>query len=336
MSIYFFETNELEQRYLSENLPGEHLKFIAEPITSGAQARDIAKDAEIISPFVHSYLSADVIESLPHLKMIATRSTGFDHINVPNAESRSIPVCNVPTYGENTVAEHTFAMILTLSRNLHKAYLRTIAGNFGREGLQGFDLKGKTIGVIGTGHIGLHVVRIAKGFGMDVLAVDIAPAQETAEAMGFKYTSLEDLYSRSDIVSLHVPETEQTEHMINSKSLWQFKRGAILINTARGGLVDTQALLNALDAGILSGAGLDVLEGEEVFSEEDQLLQNPDASAESLRQALRNYALLNRPDLIVTPHIAFDSKEAVERILDTTIANIKAFRNGSPQNRVHT
>jgi len=336
MSIYFFETNEHEQRYLTENLPNEELKFISVPLTSGSQAREIAKDAEIVSPFVHSHLGFDVIEALPHLKMIATRSTGFDHINVPDAESRSIPVCNVPTYGENTVAEHTFALILTLSRNLHKAYLRTVAGNFSLQGLQGFDLKGKTIGVIGTGHIGLHIIRIAKGFDMEVLGYDTNQRPEAADVVGFKYTTLDDLYKRSDIVTMHTPLTNETAHMINAESLAKFKRGALLINTARGGLIDTQAMLNALDAGILGGAGLDVLEGEEIFSEEKQLLQNPDVSAESLKQALRNYALLNRPDLIVTPHIAFDSKEAVERILDTTIANIKAFRNGAPINEVHT
>jgi len=336
MSIYFYETNVSEQRYLSIHLPDENLHFSVDSLTTAGQARKIADDAEIVSPFVHSRLGAEIIESLPHLKMIATRSTGFDHINVPSAESRAISVCNVPTYGENTVAEHTFALILALSRNLHKAYVRTLAGNFSLDGLEGFDLKGKTLGVVGVGHIGEYVMRIAKGFGMKLLAYDPVQDMTKADHFDFSYTTLEDLLSRSDIVTLHAPGDAGTRHMIGAHNIGQFKRGALLINTARGELVDTEALLTALDQGILKGAGLDVLEGEEVFSEEKQLLLNPKATEESLRQALRNRSLLQRPDLVITPHIAFDSAEAVQRILDTTIANIQAFRRGAPQNKVHT
>ncbi len=334
MSIYFFETNDAEQAYLTERLPGETLHFREGPLTTAAQAREIS-DAEIVSPFVHSRLSADVIESLPDLKMIATRSTGFDHINAPDAASRGIPVCNVPTYGENTVAEHTFALILALSRNLHKACVRTVAGNFSLDGLRGFDLKGKTLGVVGVGHVGEYVMRIARGFGMHLLAYDPVQDMTKADHFDFTYTTLEDLLGRSDIVTLHAPAEAGTRHLIGAHNIGQFKRGALLINTARGELVDTEALLCALDAGLLSGAGLDVLEGEAVFSEEKQLLLNPNASEESLKQALRNWSLLQRSDMVITPHIAFDSAEAVERILDTTVANIQAFRKGKPQNRVH-
>ena len=336
MSLYFFETNDREQQYLTQHLPGETLHFRADPLTTAAQAKEIAHDAEIVSPFVRSRLSADVIEHLTHLKLIATRSTGFDHINVPSAESRAIPVCNVPTYGENTVAEHTFALILALSRNLHKAYVRTVAGNFSLDGLQGFDLKGKTLGVVGVGHIGEYVMRIAKGFGMHLLACDPLVDMTKADHFDFTYVSLEELLGRADIVTLHAPANAATRHLIGAHNIKQFKRGALLINTARGELVDTEALLSALDDGTLRGAGLDVLEGEEVFSEEKQLLQNPQASEASLRQALRNRSLLQRPDLVFTPHIAFDSAEAVERILDTTVANIKAYRAGKPQHQVHT
>lgn len=335
MSIQFFETTPDEQRYLADRLPGEILCFHAEPLLRPSQIKDCA-EVEILSPFVHSHLGVDIIDALPNLEMIATRSTGFDHINVPAAESRGIRVSNVPTYGENTVAEHTFALILALSRNLHKAYVRTSSGDFSLDGLQGFDLKGRTIGVVGTGHIGLHVVRIAKGFGMNVLAYDPEPNQNAAELLGYVYVPLEELLNRSDIVSLHAPLTAATHHMIGEHNIQQFKPGALLINTARGGLVDTQAMLNALDNKILRGAGLDVIEGEEVFSEEKQLFQNPNATEDSLKQALRNLSLLKRSDLVVTPHIAFDSLEAVERILDTTVANIKAFRAGAPQNEVRS
>ena len=336
MSIYFFETNPFEQQYLRKHLHQETLHFSNEPLLNADQAQAIAADAEIVSVFVHSKLGAGVLDALPRLKMIATRSTGFDHINVPAAESREIPVCNVPVYGENTVAEHTFALILALSRNLHKAYVRTVAGNFSLDGLQGFDLKGKTLGVVGVGHIGEYVMKIAKGFGMTLLAYDPVVDRTKAEHFSFTYTSLEDLLARSDIVTLHAPASAGTRHLIGAHNITQFKRGALLINTARGELVDTEALICALDDGILAGAGLDVLEGEEVFSEEKQLLLNPNASEENLKQALRNRSLLQRPDMVITPHIAFDSAEAVERILDTTIANIKAYRAGRPQHQVHT
>ena len=336
MSIYFFETSHFEQQYLRKHLHQETLHFCGQPLVSAEQGREIAADAEIVSTFVHSKLGADVLDSLPALKMIATRSTGFDHINLPCTESRAIPVCSVPVYGENTVAEHTFALMLALSRNLHKAYVRTVAGNFSLDGLQGFDLKGKTLGVVGVGHIGEYVMRIAKGFGMTLLAYDPVVDMTKADHFDFTYTSLSDLLAQSDIVTLHAPASAGTRHLIGAHNFGQFKRGAILINTARGELVDTEALICALDSGILSGAGLDVLEGEEVFSEEKQLLLNPKASEESLKQALRNRSLLQRPDMVITPHIAFDSTEAVERILDTTVANIKAYRAGKTQNQVHT
>lgn len=336
MSLYFFETDPFEQQYLRKHLHEETLHFFEEPLLNADQAQAIAGDAEIVSIFVRSKLGVDVLDTLPKLKMIAARSTGFDHINVPAAESREIPVCNVPVYGENTVAEHTFALILALSRNLHKAYVRTVAGNFSLEGLQGFDLKGKTLGVVGVGHIGEYVMRIAKGFGMHLLAYDPAVDMTKADHFGFTYTSLEDLLARSDIVTLHAPANAGTRHLIGTHNIGLFKRGALLINTARGELVDTEALISALDNGTLSGAGLDVLEGEEVFSEEKQLLLNPNASEANLKQALRNRSLLQRPDMVITPHIAFDSIEAVERILDTTVANIKAYRAGKPQNQVHT
>ncbi|WP_125206048.1 NAD(P)-dependent oxidoreductase [Capsulimonas corticalis] len=334
MSIYFFETDQQQQTYLTERLPDETLNFCSEPLKTAAQARDMF-DAEIISPFVHSHVSADVLDALPSLKMIATRSTGFDHINAPCAESRGIPVCNVPTYGENTVAEHTFALILALSRNLHKAYMQTSAGNFSLTGLQGFDLQGKILGVVGLGGVGRYVAQIARGFGMIVLACDPVEDSEKAERFGYTYTTLPDLLGRSDIVTLHAPLTSETRGMIGSENLSLFKRGAFLINTARGELVDTEALVRALDDGILRGAGLDVIAGEEVFSEERQLLLNPNATAGSLKTALTNLSLLRRPDLIITPHIAFDSLEAIERLMITTVANIQAFRRGSPQNVVH-
>lgn len=275
-----------------------------------------------------------MISKLPKLKMIATRSTGFDHIDLKEANKRKITVCNVPYYGENTVAEHTFALILALSRNVHKSYLRTINNDFSIDGLKGFDLKDKTIGVIGGGNIGLHVIRIAKGFGMKVLVQDTHQNSFLAEVLGFEYTkNLEELLSQSDIITLHLPENKFTHHLINRKNIHQIKKGAILINTARGGIVETEALLQALEEKILAGVGLDVLEGEELIKEEKQLLydqKNPG----KLKTLIRDHILIDKDNVVFTPHIAFYSVEALERIIETTGENIVGFVEGKLQNTV--
>lgn len=239
----------------------------------------------------------------------------------------------MPHYGENTVAEHTFALILSLSRKLHAAYFQGLRGEYQIRALRGFDLYGKTLGVIGAGNIGLHVIRIARGFGMRVLAYDMRPHPLLAEVLGFTYTDLDTLLAESDIVSLHVPATPQTHHLVNRETLCKMKRGALLINTARGSVVDTEALLWALEEGILAGAGLDVIEGEEYITEESALLKMPLAE-QTLKQVVQAHLLLRRDDVVFTPHIAFNSHEAVQRILDTTLANLKAFLEGQPQNTV--
>ncbi len=334
MTIVVFEADENDRLYLSDKFPDDEIRFVTEPLTIPEQAQHLAFDADAISVFVHSRVTPAVFAEMPRLKLIATRSTGYDHVDPTTAKARGVLVSNVPTYGENTVAEHTFALILALSRNLHKAYVRTSSGDMSMGGLTGFDLQGKTIGVIGTGHIGLHVVRIARGFGMTVIAYDPYPNATFAELLGYKYVGLDDLLAQSDIVTLHAPLTAKNRHLIGAHNIGSMKRGALLINTARGGLVDTAALLSALDAGILRGAGLDVIEGEEIFSEEKQLLGAANVPAEHLRLALMNMALLRRPDMVITPHIGFDSAEAIERILATTVDNIRAFQAGSPRNVV--
>lgn len=297
---------------------------------------DRLKDVTILSVFINSKVSSSELAKFPKLRLITTRSTGFDHIDLQAAKAKNIKICNVPTYGENTVAEHAFALILSLARNLRKAHFKTKEGNFSLEGLMGFDLKGKTIGVVGTGHIGLHLIRMARGFGMEVLAYDVKKNEFLAEVLGFKYVSLNDLLAQSDIISLHAPLLPSTHHLINMSNISKIKRGAVLINTARGGLVETAALVKALDEGILSGAGLDVLEGEELILEEKRLLATAEDKGawEKLNVTLKNHILLHRDNVIYTPHMGFYSKEAVVRILDTTINNIRAFLAGRPENEV--
>ena len=333
MKVVFFETAPWERRHLTRALAAYRLevRFVAEPLTEAVWR--LAVPAAIISVFIYSTVTAALLRRLRHLKFIATRSTGFDHIDLAACRARRIAVSNVPSYGENTVAEHTFALILALSRNTHKAYVKTIKGDFSLEGLQGFDLKGKTLGVVGGGHIGLHVIKMARGFGMDVLVYDVRKNVFLSEVLDYRYVPLDILLRRSDIVSLHLPYAPATHHLMDRAAFRLMKRGALLINTARGGLVDTDALVWALDEGRLGGAGLDVLEGEELVKEERQLLSK-DFSKDKLATALRNHILLHRENVVITPHIAFDSKEALQRILDTTAANIGGFLGGAPLNLV--
>lgn len=331
MRIAFFEVDGWEEKYLENRLKGYFLRFSKEALNS-ENAQQI-KDFDAVSIFVYSKVDGQTIQEIPGLKFIVTRSTGFDHIDIEACKKRGVTVCNVPSYGENTVAEHTFALILSLSRNICKACIRRFEHDASIEGLEGFDLKGKTIGVIGTGQIGLHVIRIAKGFGMNVVAYDVRENRLLSEVLAFEYISLEDLLARSDVITLHVPYIKATHHLMNKDTFKLVKKGAILINTSRGAIVDTEALIEALDNKILAGAGLDVVEGEELIKEEKQLLHES-KNLEVLTSFVRDHILLDKDNVVFTPHIAFYSKEALERILETTVENIAAFVSGKPQNVV--
>ncbi len=331
MKIAFFEIQDWEKDYLEKKLKDHTLKFYDQPLTL-ENTKEIG-NFDIVSVFIYSKIDGQIIQKLPKLKLVTTRSTGFDHIDVKECKNRGIIVCNVPYYGENTVAEHTFGLILSLSRNIHKAYVRTLKQDYSIDGLKGFDLKGKTIGVIGAGHIGLHVIRVAKSFGMNVLAYNLNQDNFLTEVLGFRYVSLKELLENSDIITLHVPYNKSTHHLINRETIQQIKKGAILINTSRGGVVDTEALIEALDKKILAGVGLDVLEGEELIKEEKQLLSDP-KKAEVFGQIIRDHILLNNDSVVFTPHIAFYSQQALERILDTTLENIDLFLIGKSRNTV--
>ena len=331
MKIAFFETKDWEREYIKTKLEEHDLEFYEEPLN--LENADNVKSFEIISIFIYSKISPDILEKLPKLKLIVTRSTGFEHIDLEECKRRTILVSNVPSYGENTVAEHTFALILSLSRNIHKSYLRTIRKDFSIEGLKGFDIKGKTLGVIGAGHIGLHVIKIAKGFGMKVLAYDTNQNKFLAEVLGFEYVPLKELLNSSDIITLHVPYTKKTHHLIDKDAINQMKKDAILINTSRGGVIDTEAVIDGLSKKILAGVGIDVLETEDLIKEEKQLLYD-EKRLEILGNLVKDHLLLSKDNVVYTPHIAFYSQEALERILDTTIQNIISFMANSAQNLV--
>lgn len=332
MKIHYFSGEAWEEEYVRAKLPNENITFHTESIGALPDLAD--PETEILCPFIESPIGEAEMNRFPALKLIATRSTGFDHIDLLAAKAHGITVVNVPFYGENTVAEFAFALLLALSRRIIDADECVREGTFSPAGLRGFDLAGKTIGIIGTGHIGAHAIRMAKGFGMKVIGFDAFPNAELSHTLDFPYVSLLELLAQSDIITLHVPYNEHTHHLINKENIGSFKKGSYLINTARGAVVETDALVEALKSGTLTGAALDVLEEEGDLTDEMALLTAPHPREAELKTALENHYLINHPRVIVTPHLAFNTQEAVERILDTTILNIKHFTEGSPTNTV--
>ncbi len=326
MKIGFFGIEKWEVPILKKAFPKDKLYFSKGKLTLSNVNR--YKDLEVLSNFIYSNVTDKLLSKLPKLRMIATRSTGFNHIDLNSCRKRKIVVCNVPVYGENTVAEHTFALILALSRKIVDCVERTKGGSFSLEGLRGFDLAGKTLGVIGGGNIGRHVIRMAKGFEMKVLVFDLVQDKKLAKKIGFKYASMESLLKNSDLVTLHVPYNKHTHHLIDEKKIALMKKGAYLINTSRGGIVDTDALVKALKSKKLAGAGLDVLEDECQMIEEKELIHQEYSQKCDLKTIVENHILLGMPNVIITPHNAFNTAEALRRILDTTIENIQGYKKG--------
>lgn len=329
MKLVCFEIEAWEEEMLHSLCCSPDCTMVKTPLNIDNVASYAA--AEIISCFIYSDLSRPVLEHLKNLKLITTRSTGFDHIDLNYCNKNGIAVANVPAYGEHTVAEHVFALLLSLNRHIPQAVNQTRSGDFSLHNLRGFDLYGRTIGIIGTGVIGLHAARIAKGFGMNVLAYDVHPRADT----DLSYVSLEELLGKSDIISLHVPGTAETHHMISDKEFSAVKDGVVIINTARGTVIDVKALLRALQSGKVSAAGLDVLPEEPAIREEAELLRASFTQQHDLETLLVDHALLHHKNVIVTPHSAFYTKDAIEKILRTTGENIVSFTAGRPQNIVN-
>ncbi len=307
MKISFFETTAEEKKILLSHLDGVDCDFFE--VKLNEENAHLAKESDMVSVFVNSVVSKNVIDNIPNLKFITTRSTGFDHIDTTHTKSKGIVTSNVPAYGSRTVAEFTFALLLDLSRKISLANkLMKEKKDCDISSLRGFDLNGKTIGVVGTGKIGKNVVKIAKGFDMKVIAFDAFPDLNFAKENGFEYVPLNDLLSQSDIVTLHTPYNKDTHNLIDMDRVKLFKKGSYLVNTARGEIVDTKALQWALEQNIIAGAGLDVVHD--------------------------GYELINLPQVIMTPHVAFNSNEAEAEILRVTGENILAFIANTPKNTV--
>ncbi len=332
--VAFFDCEPWEAAYFQKKLSRTRYKLSFNAGTLRQRDASGIRDAEVLSVFMHSRLGERELASLPSLRSIAARSTGVDHIDLAACAARGIAVTNVPVYGEETVAEYTFALLLALARKIPQSVEQTRHGNFSTKALRGFDLRGKTIGVIGCGHIGQHVIRLARAFGMRVLVSDPQQSRSAIRALGGSLVPLSSLLRKSDILTLHAPLLPSTRHLLNTRNLRYCKRGAVLINTARGGLVETKGLLLALKKGWISNAALDVLEEENMIISEESVLLRKRFDPNVLTTTLENHLLLQRSDVLLTPHNAFNTHEALERILAVTVRNILAFTAGKPENLV--
>ena len=333
-NIVFFDVDDIFKQFAATH-PIDGLNFVLfEDSLNGILPKKIEayRDAEIISLFVHSEtVDTSRLDLFPNLKVIATRSTGFNHIDLDYCKNRGIVVLNVPRYGEATVAEFAFGMLLALSRKIIQGRNAMAHNHIEIEKYMGFDLLGKTLGVIGTGSIGRHMIKIAQGFGMKILAYD---PYRNPELKDFYVSDLKEIYQNADIISLHVPSTPQNFHLINKESFDMMKRGVIIVNTARGDLIDTQALYWALRQGIVGGAGLDVLENEDFLLHDEVDTSNRVNDTDFLLDSAMNLKLLQFKNVIATPHIAFNSIDAINRINQTTFDNIKSYLDGVIVNNV--
>ena len=322
MRIAVFDTKNYDRQSLDEaNRQFGHQLSYFEPRLN-RDTLDLVHDVDAVCPFVNDRLDAEVIASLAQrgVRLITLRCAGFNGVDVTACRQHGITVTRVPAYSPHAVAEHAFALLLAVVRRIHKSYVRVREMDFSLDGLVGFDLYRKTMGVVGTGRIGQAAIAIAKGFGMRVLAFDVYPQHGLDQQLGFEYVTLERLLAECDVVSLHLPLTAETQHMINGTSLAGMKSGAVLINTSRGGLVETGALITALKDGRLAGVGLDVYEMEEgVFFENHSEVGLQDD------QLAR---LLTFPNVLVTAHQGFLTREALDNIAETTLANATAFEQG--------
>lgn len=323
VKIAFFDAKEYDIEFFEKANKdyGFSISFIADKLNK--RTLWYAKDFQVVCAFVNDDLSAPVISGLEKLgiKLIAMRCAGFNNIDLCKACGK-ISVVRVPAYSPYAVAEHALAMIMTLNRKTHRAYWRVRDNNFLLNGLLGFDIHGKTVGVIGTGRIGKTFINIIKGFGVEILAYDAFPDKKYARENNFKYVELSELYAQSDIISLHCPLTSETTHLIDKKSLRQMKRGVMLVNTSRGKLVKASDLIEALKSGRVGSAALDVYEEESAYFFEDYsnlVIQDDDLAR-----------LISFNNVLVTSHQAFFTREALTNIARTTLDNIKEFADGKP------
>lgn len=330
MNVAVFSTKPYDKQFLNAaNLSHNHkLKYFEARLTH--ETAKVAAGYETVCVFVNDILDAEVIHALAEhgTRLIALRCAGFNNVNLSAARESGLTVVRVPAYSPYAVAEHSVAMMFSLNRRIYRAYNRVREGNFSLDGLLGFDLHGQTVGIVGTGQIGAVVAKIMLGLGCTVLAYD-PYVNPQVEALGIPYVSLNELFARSDITTLHCPLTPDTHHLINAESLMSMKRGVMIINTSRGGLIDTLAVIEALKSEHIGYLGMDVYEEEaDIFFEDlsGQILQDDTLAR-----------LMTFPNVLITSHQAFFTRNALQNIADTTLENITLFaRDGSAPNSVGT
>lgn len=328
MKIAVFSTRRYDERSLdSANAGfGHELRFL-EPRLS-AETLSLAAGFDAVCVFVNDRVDADVLEGLAAggTRVVALRCAGFNNVDLQRAEQLGIKVVRVPAYSPHAVAEHTVALMLMLNRKLHRAYNRVREGNFSLEGLLGFDMHGRTVGIVGTGQIGAVTARILSGFGCGLLGHDLQ-SNPDCEALGMRYVPLDELLGESDIVSLHCPLTPDTHHLIDSDTVSQMKPGAMLINTSRGAVINTRAVIAGLKSGRIGALGIDVYEeeGDYFFEDLSERVIEDDVLAR----------LLTFPNVVVTGHQGFFTQEALEAIATTTLRNLRDIeQTGASENAI--
>ncbi|PIR53084.1 hypothetical protein COU76_03100 [Candidatus Peregrinibacteria bacterium CG10_big_fil_rev_8_21_14_0_10_49_10] len=311
-SIAFLEV-EADDRAQVQAAYSESL--ILEGKLQDADVLEQCKETEVLSCFIYSKIQEKELDLLPNLTLIVTRSVGFDHVDLDACKKRNITVCNVPDYGSHVIAEHVFALLLSALRHITEADERVEGGTFDYQGLRGMALRGKTLGILGTGKIGRRVAQIAHGFGMKIVAYDVCRVTELTDLLDVEYVPLDELFRRSDIITLHLPALKETEHIINAEAFEKMREGVVLVNTARGALIDSTALLQALKSGKVSHALLDVLEHEKNFEENEELIEHP--------------------NVVSTPHIAFYADDSMRNMYIDCFESIDQFRRGkTPEHTV--
>ena len=329
ISVAFFSAKEYEKKLFDKYNEGYDYKINYLPEQLNPKTAKLAKGSDVVCVFVNDIVNREVIDILKEngVKLIALRCAGFNNVDLEAAKQSGIKVVRVPAYSPYAVAEHATTLLMSVNRKICEAHRKNKVYNFTLDGLLGFDVHGKTVGVIGTGKIGKCFISIMKGFGAEVLAYDVYEDKDAEKELGYKYVALDELYKRSDIISLHCPLTDENEYMINYDSISNMKDGVYIINTSRGKLVDTDGLLRHLKSGKVGGVGMDVYENESEFFLHDMSHSNKRDDKLSI--------LMSLPNVMVTSHQAFFTREALDKITTDTLKNIKdIFENGSSQNEI--
>ncbi len=305
INVTFLEVDKEDRASIGNRFPQAK---IFEGAKEGKELQEACKDADVVSSFIHTHFTAEILAKLPKLQLLCTRSVGYDHIDIEACRKRGITVCNVPDYGSHVIAEHVFALLLSTLRHIPEGDRKVEEGIFNYHGLRGMALNGKTIGIVGTGKIGRCTAKIAHGFGMHILAVDQCRTLELIDRFGVTYVPIGELFAQSDIITLHLPDTKETKHLVDASAFEKMKDGVVLVNTARGALIDSQALLDALKSGKVGNALLDVLEHEQNFEE--------------------NRELISHPKVVTTPHIAFYADDSMSTMYLDSFQSIEEWQTG--------